>query len=112
MRKKYRHKISSKLKNGNNTDDECEDTAAKRRVLGLWLYNNKIIEGNGKLVNGSQLAKMKKSKNEKEYSWHVSAMKFIGRSSWSKKLQIYLNITIYVNMWNLGQFRENLIFCQ
>ena len=21
-------------------------------------------------------------------------------------------ITIYVNMWNLGQFRENLIFCQ
>ena len=20
--------------------------------------------------------------------------------------------TIYVNMWNLGQFRENLIFCQ
>ena len=21
-------------------------------------------------------------------------------------------ITIFVNMWNLGQFRENLVFCQ
>ena len=23
-----------------------------------------------------------------------------------------LKITIFANMWNLGQFRENLIFCQ
>ena len=23
-----------------------------------------------------------------------------------------LKITIFVNMWNLGQFRENLIVCQ
>ena len=30
-------------------------------------------------INGSQLAKKKKKKkNEKEYSWHVPAIKFIG----------------------------------
>ena len=29
-----------------------------------------------------------------------------------KSFKYTLKITIYVNMWNLGQFRENLIFCQ
>ena len=51
-------------------------------------------------------------KNEKEYSWHVTAMKFIGMKQLVKKVaNKFLKIRIYVNMWNLGQFRENLIFC-
>ena len=29
-----------------------------------------------------------------------------------KSCKYTLKITIYVNMWNLGQYRENLIFCQ
>ena len=29
-----------------------------------------------------------------------------------ERFKYTLKITIYVNMWNLGQFRENLIFCQ
>ena len=29
-----------------------------------------------------------------------------------KSCKYTLKITIYVNMWNLGQFRENLLFCQ
>ena len=29
-----------------------------------------------------------------------------------KSCKYTLKNTIYVNMWNLGQFRENLIFCQ
>ena len=36
-----------------------------------------------------------------------------GRSSWSKKFQLYLkNDGFFANMWNLGQFHEKLIFCQ
>ena len=57
---------------------------------------------------GSQLAKMKK-----EYFWHVPAMKFIGMKQFGlKSRKCTLKITIHVNMWNLGQFCENLIFCQ
>ena len=33
---------------------------------------------------------MATGKNEKEYSWHVPVMKFIGMKQWSKKLQKYL----------------------
>ena len=29
-----------------------------------------------------------------------------------KKSNYTLKITIFVSMWNLGQFHENLIFCQ
>ena len=52
-------------------------------------------------------------KNEKEYSWHVPAIKFIGMEAVGLKSCKYtLKITIFVKMWNLGQYRENLIFCQ
>ena len=30
----------------------------------------------------------------------------------SKKLQLYLENNDFSNMWNLGHFHENLIFCQ
>ena len=54
-------------------------------------------------------------KNEQEYTipdislpWNL-----LGKSSWSEKLQIYLkNYDLSEYFWNLGQFRENLIFCQ
>ena len=59
------------------------------------------------VINGSQLAKMK------EYSWHVPAIKFIGDEVVVLKTCKYTwKITIFVKMWNLGQYLENLIFCQ
>ena len=51
----------------------------------------------------------------KEYSWHVPGHGHEVYRDEAVGLKIYkytLKITIYVNMWNLGQFRENLIFCQ
>ena len=42
---------------------------------------------------------------------HATAMKFI-RSSWSKKLQLYLKNYNFVNKWNSGQFLEKSIFYQ
>ena len=59
------------------------------------------------MINGSQLAKMKKC------SWHVPAIKFIGMKQVVLKTCKYTwKITIFVKMWNLGQYLENLIFCQ
>ena len=56
--------------------------------------------------NGSQLAKMKKSiltcPRHEIYRDEAVGLKS-RKYTWK--------ITIYVNMWNLGQFRENLIFC-
>ena len=58
-------------------------------------------------LTGSQLAKMKKSIPDMSLPWNLK-----GRSSWSKKLQIYLqNNNVWENV-EFGQFRENLIFCQ
>ena len=57
--------------------------------------------------NGSQLAKMKKSIPDMFLPWNLQ-----GWSSWSKKCNYTWKVTISVKMWNLGQFRENLIFCQ
>ena len=52
-------------------------------------------------------------KNEKVHSLHSPDIKFIGK----KQLVLYKssNYTLKItnmNMWNLGQFRENLIFCK
>ena len=59
-------------------------------------------------INRWQLAKMKK-----EYSWHVPAIKFIGMKQLVSKVCKYTwKITKFVKMGNLGQYHENLIFCQ
>ena len=57
--------------------------------------------------NDSQLAKLKKSIRVTLLPWNLE-----GRSSWSKKFQLYFNNTILVNMWNLGQFLEKSIILQ
>ena len=54
-----------------------------------------------RLINGSQLAKIKKV--DKIYREEAVGL---------KKSNYTLKITIFVNMWNLEQFRENLIFSQ
>ena len=58
------------------------------------------------MFNGSQLAKMKKS--FPDISHEIYRDKAVGL----KSCKFTLKITIYVNMWNLGQFRQNFIFCQ
>ena len=56
------------------------------------------------IFNGSQLAKLKKSIPDMS----LPRDEAVGL----KSCNYALKDTIYVNMWNLGQFRENLIFCQ
>ena len=61
----------------------------------------------------SQLAKMKKSIPHICPCHKIYRVGAVGL----KKLQIYLKKydfcdMIFANMWNLGQFREKLIFCQ
>ena len=55
-------------------------------------------------------------RNEKEYSWYVPAIKFKGMKQLVydglKSCKYTWKITIFVKMWNLEQYRENLIFCQ
>ena len=53
-------------------------------------------------------------KKEKVGSLHVPAIKFrpIGKKQFVWKVLIKLKNTVFVNMWKLGQFHENLIFSQ
>ena len=103
-----------------NKEVEClfcflQPCHAQRHELNMSLnYNSwyQLYESTHKLSSFSQLLTAHNCKNEKEYSWHVPAMKFIGWSSWSKSCKYTIKIMIYVNMWNFGQFRENFIFCQ
>ena len=76
----------------------------------VWTYiqNNTIGQ-----FNCSQLAKiLKKEKKKSRFltsPYHkIYRVEDVGLKSSNYTLQI----TIFVNMWNLGQFRENLIFCQ
>ena len=67
-----------------------------RMILQQWLI-------------GSQLAKMKKYIPKMSLPWNLEGKK----NGLKKKQNNYtLKITIFANMWNLGQFLENLIFCQ
>ena len=61
------------------------------------------------LVNGWQLAKMKK-----EYSWHVPAIKFIGMKQLVSKVTniAYLKNYEICENGKFGAISENLIFCQ
>ena len=80
----------------------------------LWVYGEKYSTSKGgrtlvlgKWLNGSQLAKLKRvfltcpcHEIYKDEAVGLKSCKY----TWK--------ITIYMNMWNLGQFREILIFCQ
>ena len=56
---------------------------------------------------------MATGKNEKEYSWPVPAIKIYRDEAVGLKSCKYTwEITKFVKMGNLGQYRENLIFCQ
>ena len=59
-------------------------------------------------VNGSQLAKMKKSIPMTCPCHKIYRDEAVGL----KSCKYTWKITIFVKMWNLGQYRENLIFCQ
>ena len=58
------------------------------------------------LLNDSQLAKMKVF-----LTCHFHEI-YRDKAVGLKSCKYTWKNTIYVNMWNLGQFRENLIFCQ
>ena len=50
---------------------------------------------------------------KKVYSLDVPAMKILGKKRIGlKSSNCTLKITIFVNMWNLGQFRLILMFCK
>ena len=61
------------------------------------------------LLNASQLARMKNGTLTRLY-YEIYRDEAVGLKSC--KYRPTLKITIFVNMKNLGQFRENLIFCQ
>ena len=72
-------------------------------------WQNLIHYGDG---SQRQLNGLQRTKNEKVDSLHVPAIKLYRVEAVGLSLYIYtFKITIFVNMWNLGQFRENLIFC-
>ena len=58
-------------------------------------------------LNTSQLAKMKKYIPHVSLPWNLQ-----GRSSLSKKFQLYFKNYDFVVMWNLGQFHLKLTFCK
>ena len=64
-------------------------------------------------LRGSQLPKKKKKKKKKKVdSLHVPAIKIYRVEAVGLYLSKYtFIITIFVNMWYLEQFREDLIFC-
>ena len=64
------------------------------------LSSNKIC------INGSQLAKMK-SRFLTCPCRKIYKEEAVGLSMFNNTFKI----TIFVSMWNLGPFRENLIFC-
>ena len=73
---------------------------------------NKLIKSSVK-TEGNIVFDLTTGKNEKEYSWHVPAIKLYRDEAVGLKSCKYTwKITIFVKMWNLGQYRENLIFCQ
>ena len=50
---------------------------------------------------------------KKKYSWHVPAIKIYRDEAVGLKNCSYTwKIIIFVKMWNLGQYLENLLFCQ
>ena len=59
-------------------------------------------------INSSQLAKMKK----RVFLTCPGHETYRDEAHGLKSCKYILKITIFLNMWNLGQFRENLIFCQ
>ena len=73
----------------------------------VYQMDSKKYEMAKHIFNGSNPAK-----NEKVDSLHVFAIKFIRRKQMVYLFStIPLTITVFVNMWDLGQFREILIFC-
>ena len=82
-----------------------------------WLHNNT----NTKQITRSNNMMGIESNTKTAHNWQKWKSRFLTcpchkiyreEAVGLKSYNYTLKITIFVNMWNLGQFRENLIFCQ
>ena len=79
----------------------------------LTIAYSRIKKRNLLLINNDTHQRETVSERPIRPPLNVPAMKIYGEEAVGLKNSNYvLNITIFVNMWNVGQFLENFVICQ